>query len=175
MEAVAAARHAELLSTLNAHLAQLSQQVEAAVQQGLPVRLQPVDLSLQPPDASQFHADLDQLLSRGLVETREKHLRVSQREVVERVRRHGICRCAWQRKRWPPWRRAGRVCLLCVTERGSEQGKTVRVGWRGAQCVRAGGATTGRACRACAPWWRPTPPRCTSSCRRRSRSSSSAW
>jgi len=94
LEAVAAARHAELLTALNAHLGRLARQVEDSVSHSLGgVALAPVRLRLERPSAQAFHTDLDALIAKGVVETRERHIRVGQKAVEERVlRRGGICR-----------------------------------------------------------------------------------
>uniref|UniRef100_A0A7S3R370 Dynamin N-terminal domain-containing protein n=1 Tax=Dunaliella tertiolecta TaxID=3047 RepID=A0A7S3R370_DUNTE len=94
LETVAAARHAELLGVLNKHLQELSAKVEAAVSCSLDVKLAPVKLALAPQNIAQFHCSLEALIAAGVVESRERHIRVGQRQVHERIRRPtgGICR-----------------------------------------------------------------------------------
>ncbi|KAL6753659.1 hypothetical protein V8C86DRAFT_3139812 [Haematococcus lacustris] len=99
MESVAAARHQELVQALNAHLQELSHKVEAVVSRSLAVQLSRVSLVLAPPDAAAFHSNLDQLLARGMVESREHHIRVGQKQVLERVLRKGAG-LLWWGDRW---------------------------------------------------------------------------
>ena len=55
-----------LLRRLNAHLEGLSRAIEAVVQEGLAVRLEPVDLRLEKPSAATFHDSLQALFDAGV-------------------------------------------------------------------------------------------------------------
>ncbi|GIL46881.1 hypothetical protein Vafri_3748 [Volvox africanus] len=85
LEVSVACRHSELLSTLNRHLAALSQRVEGAVSETLGVQLVPADIRLRPPSAEQLHSDVQELIEKGIRESTEKHIRVGARTTTERV------------------------------------------------------------------------------------------
>ncbi len=59
-------RQRMLLRRLNAHLEGLSRAIEAVVQEGLSVRLEPVDLRLEKPSAATFHDSLQALFDAGV-------------------------------------------------------------------------------------------------------------
>lgn len=59
-------RQRMLLRRLNAHLEGLSRAIEAVMQEGLSVRLEPVDLRLEKPSAATFHDSLQALFDAGV-------------------------------------------------------------------------------------------------------------
>ena len=62
-------RQRTLLRRLNVHLEQLSRTIEAVVSESLSVRLEPVDLRLEKPSASEFHDSLQELFAAGAPST----------------------------------------------------------------------------------------------------------
>jgi tRNA U34 5-carboxymethylaminomethyl modifying GTPase MnmE/TrmE len=87
-------RQRALLRRLNGHLEGLSRAIEAVVAERLSVRLEPVDLRLQPPTAQQFHDSLQRLFAAGI--TQKEVVKERSREVEftqwERRYRNGLCR-----------------------------------------------------------------------------------
>lgn len=64
-ETIANEQQRVLFASLNSHIQAVSAAVEDHVAGTLDVQLQPVDLSLVPPDPEQFHLDLQALLNAG--------------------------------------------------------------------------------------------------------------
>lgn len=64
-----------LFAKLNSHIRGLAASIASTIDVALDVQLEPVDLSLTPPDAQQFHLDLQALLAAGMVQhTREEQV-----------------------------------------------------------------------------------------------------
>jgi hypothetical protein len=58
----------------------------------LQVRLEPVSLSMAPPDAVAFHGDLSALIDSGIAEEQARHVRASERTEMVWEARRGVCR-----------------------------------------------------------------------------------
>ncbi|KAG1654245.1 hypothetical protein FOA52_005800 [Chlamydomonas sp. UWO 241] len=111
MEACAASRHRELLARINVRLAVLSRTVETVVANSLELQvpLEPVSLGMRPPGPEEFHSDLTQLITRGVTETTERHVRIARRTCGNHNSRgnrddgEGICRWGeyWTDQRGP--------------------------------------------------------------------------
>jgi hypothetical protein len=65
LEVACHGRQQVLLRHLNAHLAELSAEVEDIVSQQLDIVLTPVSIKLHPPSADDFHNTLAQLFAQG--------------------------------------------------------------------------------------------------------------
>lgn len=95
LEACCSSRHAELIRHINRQLESLSRRVEAGVSEALDVKLLPVNIAMQMPSPEEFHADLAQLIRRGIVPSQERHVQVRQEQYAQQVERpgqQGICR-----------------------------------------------------------------------------------
>ncbi len=69
-----------LFAALNKHIRELATAIESTIDVALDVQLNPVDLSIHPPDAEQFHLDLQALLAAGMVQhTREENVHIDRR------------------------------------------------------------------------------------------------
>ncbi|KAL4860024.1 tRNA(adenine(34)) deaminase [Chlorella vulgaris] len=91
-------RQRSLFDTINGHMQALSQAIEAEVEGTLHCALEPVDMRLKPPTAEQFHANLTDLLQRGIkkeVSQEVEHVEVNH---VEHEKRTGLCKHEW----WEP-------------------------------------------------------------------------
>ena len=60
-------KHQQLISILNVHLDSLARDVEQVVGAALNLRLEPLDIQLEPPNAQQFHNSIQDLFNTGQI------------------------------------------------------------------------------------------------------------
>ena len=58
-------KHQQLIGILNVHLDSLARDVEQVVGAALNLRLEPLDIQLDPPNAQQFHKSIQDLFETG--------------------------------------------------------------------------------------------------------------
>eukprot|EP00775_Hariotina_reticulata_P005528 gene5528-5762_t len=93
MERATNERAGRLISSLNGAIHRLSARLEGAVSDALEIRLEAVSLRLAAPDACQFHADLSDLIDKGISQQQARHVRSCERtDLVWEARGRGVCR-----------------------------------------------------------------------------------
>eukprot|EP00879_Flechtneria_rotunda_P000273 GHRR01000358.1.p1 GENE.GHRR01000358.1~~GHRR01000358.1.p1 ORF type:complete len:929 (+),score=433.08 GHRR01000358.1:324-2789(+) len=91
MEVATNARASRLITSLNSAIQSLSTKLEGTVSEALQVHLEPVTLRMAAPDACQFHADLTELIDKGIETEVARHVRSCERTDLVWERR-GVCR-----------------------------------------------------------------------------------